>query len=265
MNDWLKNYLDKDHIKTFIENDELQAVYDDLTGKNPQVYSSNAGNFSSFLLDELSMDISEVLSYLDTIYLGQFKGVTTLKYLPITSSIDRVWRYALIDSSIQSIQVESSRTVLEHGAFAKAPNLRKAIICNSTTALPLALFNGSGIEEFDMPSRCIVVPRYMFYDCTNLKRVTLNEGIQSIKYAAFGNCTSLSSITIPASVEYITPEAFDGCTALTDVIFNRGSNITLEEDSLPNNTNLVVTCNSQDTRLIKRLHELNFVVKEINS
>ena len=54
-----------------------------------------------------------------------------------------------------------------------------------------------------------------FEGCSGLKRVTLPDGVKTIKDHAFGDCKELTEVTIPASVTEIG--YVNGCTSLTAV------------------------------------------------
>ena len=56
-----------------------------------------------------------------------------------------------------------------------------------------------------------------FWDCTNLKSISIPNTVISIRQGAFSNCTSLESIEIPDSVIEIEYEAFLECTSLKEV------------------------------------------------
>ena len=61
---------------------------------------------------------------------------------------------------------------------------------------------------------------YAFYQCVNLKKVSLPSTLTNIGgYGSntFAGCTALTSIEIPASVTTIKASSFAGCTALTSV------------------------------------------------
>ena len=56
-----------------------------------------------------------------------------------------------------------------------------------------------------------------FYDCTNLTRVTIPDGVKIIGRGAFRNCYSLANIIIPDSVISIDAYAFYNCAGLTSI------------------------------------------------
>jgi hypothetical protein len=61
-----------------------------------------------------------------------------------------------------------------------------------------------------------------FCNCSQLRNVELNEGVERIEYGAFFDCTSLTSIRIPSTVKQIGKMAFHGCNQLTNVELNEG-------------------------------------------
>lgn len=61
-----------------------------------------------------------------------------------------------------------------------------------------------------------------FFDCKDLEKVVLNEGLQRIGRFAFHNCTSLESISCPSTLIEIGYKAFEYCNRLKKVVLNDG-------------------------------------------
>ena len=57
----------------------------------------------------------------------------------------------------------------------------------------------------------------MFYECSNLKHVTLPEGITKIEARTFEDCFKLESVSIPEGVKEIEAKAFNCCENLKTV------------------------------------------------
>lgn len=76
--------------------------------------------------------------------------------------------------------------------------------------------NGKGIIEFNDDITSIAANA--FYDCTNLKSISLSKNISQIGYQAFRGCTNLESCTIPESVQVIDNSLFEECTNLQSII-----------------------------------------------
>jgi hypothetical protein len=56
-----------------------------------------------------------------------------------------------------------------------------------------------------------------FLGCTNLREITIPEGIRSIE--SFRGCSNLEKITIPKNVHTINYGTFENCTKLKEVVF----------------------------------------------
>jgi hypothetical protein len=61
-----------------------------------------------------------------------------------------------------------------------------------------------------------------FWECPNLKEVSLPASLTTIWNSAFQNCSGLVSIMIPSNVRRISSNAFQGCTGLTSVYLSDG-------------------------------------------
>lgn len=85
-----------------------------------------------------------------------------------------------------------------------------------------------------------------FQGCTNLKSITIPEGVTLINSAAFFQCTSLEIITIPKSVTIIGPMAFMHCINLKTIEYGGNSDewsaITFGYNWHTNTKDLTVNC-----------------------
>lgn len=61
-----------------------------------------------------------------------------------------------------------------------------------------------------------------FENCTNLKSVTIPNGVTQIYNKAFAGCTNLTSVVIPNSMTNIWNAAFYGCSSMTSVTIPDG-------------------------------------------
>ena len=73
------------------------------------------------------------------------------------------------------------------------------------------------IESLVIPSTLKTVRG--FAGCSNLKSITIADGVEQIDECAFERCQSLERIVIPDSVKGISLWAFAGCISLKEVIF----------------------------------------------
>ena len=59
---------------------------------------------------------------------------------------------------------------------------------------------------------------YAFYSCEELAAITIPDSVTSIGMSAFEDCESLAAITIPGGVTRISQNAFSSCWNLTDIV-----------------------------------------------
>lgn len=108
-----------------------------------------------------------------------------------------------------------------------------------------AFYGHEKIEKVTLPSSLIEIDRFAFEECTALKEIVANEGLEIIDQAAFRNSslekinipstliiigkqafykTKITSLVIPDGVSSIPSFAFYGCTALNTVVFGKRVN-----------------------------------------
>lgn len=79
------------------------------------------------------------------------------------------------------------------------------------------LFQGSKImafRELEYFTNLSALPAKAFYNCTELKVISLPESIQSIGEEAFANCERLEEVCLPESISAIEKNAFKYCEKL---------------------------------------------------
>mmetsp|Transcript_17732 Transcript_17732/g.32048 ORF Transcript_17732/g.32048 Transcript_17732/m.32048 type:complete len:248 (-) Transcript_17732:77-820(-) len=76
-----------------------------------------------------------------------------------------------------------------------------------------------------------ILPNDVFWGCSQLKDVTLPEGLEEIGDGTFYDCVSLERINFPSSLIKIGGHAFAGCHSLTKVTLAGGGVVTIERDT----------------------------------
>lgn len=91
---------------------------------------------------------------------------------------------------------------------------------NVNLVLPAFFSNayGNTLEEVELPGTVVTLQGCAFKNCTNLKNVKLNSGLQNLFNHAFCNCSSLTEIEIPNTVKVIQ-NTFYNCPNLKVVKF----------------------------------------------
>ena len=76
-------------------------------------------------------------------------------------------------------------------------------------------YNCVNLKEITLPSSITLIGSDAFNGCTSLEKFVVPESVKRINAGAFRNCTALKDITIPSTVEYMGEgQTFRGCTAL---------------------------------------------------
>ena len=84
-------------------------------------------------------------------------------------------------------------------------------------------FNGNkNITSVSFPSCYTIIEDEAFNACTNLKTVSLNEGLKEIRYCGFWN-TGMTSVVLPKSLETLGNGAFQSCSNLSSVTRKSGT------------------------------------------
>ena len=79
-----------------------------------------------------------------------------------------------------------------------------------------AFYRTNKLTEIDIPASVITIEEGAFNQ-SNLIKVTLHDGLQSIESGAFGYCGLLTNIILPQTLKSIGSEAFYHCVELTHV------------------------------------------------
>ena len=80
------------------------------------------------------------------------------------------------------------------------------------------------LKSLTIPATVTSIADYAFSGCSNLERVTFEEGsrLKEIGTCAFVDCSSLKEIELPESLEYLGQYAFEGCGSLESIHIPKG-------------------------------------------
>ena len=81
----------------------------------------------------------------------------------------------------------------------------------------MAFYNCDELKEVTIPDTITMFGFQNFLDCGSLETVHLPEGLTAIHEAAFANCTALTSIDLPDGLTTIGNLVFSGCTSLAEI------------------------------------------------
>lgn len=115
------------------------------------------------------------------------------------------------------ITLPEGLTAIGEYAFKGCSALGRVEILNGMTTLGYDAFRESGITEVVLPEGLKTIEYGAFYNCANLRGVSLPSTLQNLGGYAFYKCSALTAIILPQSLAKMENECFEGCTTLTAI------------------------------------------------
>ncbi len=131
-------------------------------------------------------------------------GASNLSSVHFPEHITEIGSSAFSGTGIKELTLPGSITQIGDHAFFACPNLEKVIQ-----------------EELGVGVSCTFESN-VFESCTELKHVTLSEGVTAISEHMFDKCGQLESIRIPTTCATIEAKAFNICASLHTIIIPEG-------------------------------------------
>lgn len=156
-----------------------------------------------------------------------FAGCPLLEEFEIPDGVETIGDGAFATCvHLTSIRIPDSVRVIGSRAFWNDSALRRADIPDTVEKIEYNAFGQCiSLEEIRLPAgiagKASVLGNAVFSGCSELKKVTLPDGIRTLGGSFFHGCSSLSEIDIPDSVTSIGPLAFQGCRSLPPVTLGR--------------------------------------------
>lgn len=124
----------------------------------------------------------------------------------IPSGVETIGSYSFQNTAITSLEIPSTVTTIEEGAFAQSSALTSLVIPESVTTIGDAAFQGSALTSIVIPSSVTSIG-YAAFVSSALTTVTF-EGATAptIEEGIFANCPKLADILIPANATGYTGE-----------------------------------------------------------
>ena len=147
---------------------------------------------------------------------------------------------------IESFVVPLGIRHIGDSAFSGCRSLSFVYLTHDVTSIgDYAFLNCNSLEGIDLTGIGLI-GNDAFADCSQIKIVTIGEGLRKISNGAFGHCINLKElsitgdvreicawafefcdhlekITLPASIEMIAPNAFKDCNSVTEVYIPKGT------------------------------------------
>ena len=123
-----------------------------------------------------------------------------------------------------SVLDDGTVEITDYNGSAEKVDIPEKIDGKSVTSIGFATFEGcTNLKGITIPDGVISIGEFVFNNCISLTSITIPDSVISIGGFAFYNCISLTSITIPDSVTSIGNLTFSGCTSLTAISVATGN------------------------------------------
>lgn len=180
------------------------------------------------------------LTYIDD---SAFEGCTSLSSVDLPDNLRILGNNAFDSTALDHVWLPDSLTTLPLGGFSNCPNLKSVRLPSALTQMAGYVFYAcsalervyveNGDENITFPSTLTSIGRDCFGGCVSLKgTLTLPEGFKTTNMSIFESCTGLKKLVINEGVTTLGDGAFDDCTALETVYLPR-SITSLSRSSLP--------------------------------
>lgn len=139
---------------------------------------------------------------------GSFATINSVSFPDSLETIGEFSFYG--QTSVNEVNLPGELNAIEKGAFNTAGLTGNLEIPNGLEKMGESAFYANNISSLSaLPEKMTRVPFFAFSQNTNLKDVTLHEGISTIGYGSFSG-TGIEEITFPESLVKIEREAFNG-------------------------------------------------------
>ena len=119
--------------------------------------------------------------------------------------------------------------IKENESVTSAPwgtQIDTVLIGNGVTSIGVAAFCGcKDLHKLTLPDGLLSIKSYAFYNCELLMTasdVMLPATVESIGEWAFTNCKGLTYVIFPSSLTFLGANAFRGCDSLRNIVFSEG-------------------------------------------
>ena len=172
-----------------------------------KIYDHTFGNSWAEKMTELYLP--DCIEYLGTGAITN-TGLTTLR---IPKNLKTVGSYGLNNPNLESFTgshiTEDGRCVIIEDGFMPDYGSTLTPVKNY-----MAAFAPAGITEYTLPNNVEVLGWYTFAWCSELRKITFNEGLKTIMDDCFTGTNLDCEIILPSTLEYLASYAFHSCSGI---------------------------------------------------
>ena len=208
----LEFFGEKD-VQYALRSNDMQELYKLTVDRQVSLLASDIGELTSILM-QADIDPLEGMTEIPVYFLCRQEGI---KSFSIPVGITKINSYAFAYTDLESITIPSSVREIDREAFHMCKNL-KTIKLPTGVELNRNSFSSSGLESIEL--RDVKLQNYfIFYDCKQLKSVTVKGDTPVIPDWTFANCFNLTHIELPGALKQVESHVFYGCRKLREINF----------------------------------------------
>ena len=218
-----------------------KAFYDCSSLKNMKVPTTVAtiGSYAWYNCSEMtSIQLPKVTELNDYLLYGCSK----LTEVVISDSVTKIGAYAFNGcTGITALIIPDQVQTIGSCAFSGCTGIKTVRLSANLKSIGSNAFSGcTGITALTLPSKLETIASGAFQG-TQLKNITIPQGVTIINSSTFSNCKYLESIVIPSTIQSIGAQAFYNCMKLKIVIIGNGNVMSL---TALNSTDVFGGCNT---------------------
>ena len=146
-----------------------------------------------------------------------FFNASQLASITLPSTLSSIGVEAFSGVALKSLNIPDSVISIGRRAFYNAPIETLTLGANISSLGPEAFFGICSTLQATV-IKMASIPERLFFNCSRLNDLTLENTVVSVGNFAFSGSSSLSELEIPTSITSIGTEAFRGATGLTSLV-----------------------------------------------
>ena len=136
----------------------------------------------------------------------------------IPETVESIGRWAFCETEITKINIPSSVTLIECGAFCKCRRLKSVIVSEGLEFISAWAFQECPIKEITLPESLIELSNEVFIGCTKLERLYIPKNVEAIDIYLTSGCTNLCEIIVDPENQYY--DSRNRCNAIIETASN---------------------------------------------
>ena len=125
---------------------------------------------------------------------GEALHCNTAQSFIFPTSLKTIKNYAALSSRIKTLEIPLTLQSLEAAAFQSCTSLSQITLSTSINSLPASCFERTNISEIIIPDNVVFIGQYCFAYCTNLMKLQLPEGIQTLQGGFIAGCPNITIV-----------------------------------------------------------------------